>query len=103
MGTYRSIMVISGETKPAAHAAAARSDVIRHGRLAVFHFDSWSGKAFEAMLLDFGEKSGGALSLSDFGRPLRSTSRVMTSQSIHIEVESHSDTGCSGLRVPNRS
>ena len=78
MGTYRSIMVISGETKPDAHAAAVRSDVTRHGRSAVFHFESFSGRAFEVMLPACGEKSGSALSLSGFGGPLRSTSRVMT-------------------------
>ena len=79
-------MVINGETKPDAHAAAVRSDVTRHGRLAVFHFESFSGKAFEAMLPAFGEKSGGALSLSDFGGPLPSTSRVMTSHRICWKV-----------------
>lgn len=81
------MMVIRGETKPDAHAAAVRSDVTRHGRLAVFQFDSFSGKAFEAMLLAFGEKSGSALSLSDFGGPLRSISRVITSQRIYGQVE----------------
>ena len=80
------MMVMSGETKPDAHAAAARSDVIRHGRSAVFHFDSFEEKAFKVVLLGFGEKSGRPLLLSDFGGPLRSTSRVMTAQRIHIQT-----------------
>ena len=33
---YLSMMVIQGETRPEAHAAAVKSEVTRHGRFFVF-------------------------------------------------------------------
>lgn len=54
VGAYRSMIVISGETRPEAHAAAVTSEVTRHGRSLVFHCDSCDGKAFEFRMLCFG-------------------------------------------------
>ena len=36
--SYRSRMVMSGETRPEAQTAAVKSERIRHGRLFVFHW-----------------------------------------------------------------
>ena len=35
---YRSMIVMAGETRPEAQAAAVRSEVIRHGKLTEFHW-----------------------------------------------------------------
>ena len=56
------MIVIRGETKPEAHAAAVRSEVTRHGRSLVFQFDSFNGKDFGVTILGFGLKPGRALS-----------------------------------------
>lgn len=55
------MMVIRGETKPDAHAAAVRSEVTRHGRSLVFQVDSFNGKALGVTMLGCGLKSGRAL------------------------------------------
>jgi len=44
---YRSIIVISGATRPEAQAAAVKSDVIRHGRSLIFHFCGLKGRTVE--------------------------------------------------------
>ena len=87
LGAYRSMILISGETKPDAQVAAVRSEATRHGRLLVFHCDdSFKGKAFEVMMLGFGVKVGSPPSASESGRPSRSTSRVMVFQHAHMPI-----------------
>ena len=78
-GTYRSITVMSGATKPEAHVAAVMSAVVRHGRSLVFHLVLFGGKTLVVAMLGFGERSRKGFSFNEFGRPLRSTSRVMIS------------------------
>lgn len=59
-GVYLSIMVIRGETKPAAVPAATRSDVHLHGRLLVFQSRSLQDKAFDVMTPELGSRLGRA-------------------------------------------
>lgn len=81
---YRSIIVIRGETRPEAQAAAVMSDVTRHGKCFVFQawllrgrtvvgFEDWGR-------MTFGGGSNWALFLMDSWRPLPSKLRVITSK-----------------------
>ena len=76
---YLSMMVIQGETRPEAHVAAVRSDVIRHGRF--FVFQSWDLRGITAVGAGGGRGrmafGGAGLSAMDPARPLRSNSRVI--------------------------
>ena len=69
---YRSIMVMRGETRPEAQAAAVKSEKMRHDRLLVFHsrdlresivFGAWDGRG----IMMFGEAG---FSPMDPARPL---------------------------------
>lgn len=78
---YRSMIVISGATRPEAQAAAVTSDVIRHGRFVVVHVCGLKGRTWEDFegargRTTFGARSR-ALSVIAPLRPLGSRLRVI--------------------------
>jgi len=76
--TYLSMIVMRGETKPEAQAAAVTSEVTLHETALVFHWRSLHGRVFDGITPGFVEICGRGLSPSESWRPLRSTLRVMT-------------------------
>ena len=85
---YLSMMVIQGETRPEAQAAAVRSDVIRHGKFFVFQL--WDLRGITAIGAGGGRGrmtfGGAGLSPMDPARPLRSNSRVIFCNILVIQI-----------------
>ena len=52
--THRSMIVMSGATRPEAQAAAVTSEVIRHGKIFVFHSEPFKAR----IEVDFAEARG---------------------------------------------
>ncbi len=80
---YRSIIVIKGETRPEAQAAAVMSDMTRHGKfsvlqLAVLRERDVVGFEADRGRMTFGGGSYWGWSLIDPWRPLPSRLRVIT-------------------------
>ena len=77
--SHRSMIVIRGETRPEAHAAAVISDVNRHGKLSVFQALLLSGKILVDLETGRGKMTFGISEsfLIDPWRSLPSRLRVM--------------------------
>lgn len=75
----RSMMVMRGETRPEAQAAAVKSEVTRHGKFFVFQLSDLSGSSAVGAAGGRGWMTvgGAGLPSMDPARSLRSNSRVI--------------------------